>query len=133
MPVAKTFRHNVILNAAMSLDGKIATPTGDSRMSSAADMRRVHRLRGSVDAIAVGLRTLLVDDPKLTVKFVEGHKPHRIIVDSSARTPLAFYEARRAREFPSIMAVTSRAVWESIEGLGESGGTVLVCEKAARL
>src|SRR5437773_7272975 len=107
MPVAHTFRPYVILNAAMSLDGKIATPTGDSRMSSAADMRRVHRLRASVDAIVIGLRTLLVDDPKLTVKFVEGHKPYRIIVDSHARTPLASYVVRTARDVPTIIAVTS--------------------------
>src|SRR5256885_2493769 len=94
MPVAQTFRPYVILNAAMSLDGKIATFTGDSRMSSAPDMRRVHRLRASVDAIMVGLRTLLVDDPKLSVKFVKGHNPYRIILDSNARTPLTSYVVR---------------------------------------
>src|SRR5438046_3252778 len=117
MPVAQAFRPYVILNAAMSLDGKIATPTGDSRMSSAADMRRVHRLRASVDAIVVGLRTLLVDDPKLTVKFVEGYKPYRIIVDSHARTPLVSYVVRTARDVPTRIAVPSTAQSNRIEHL----------------
>src|SRR6266550_3624317 len=81
MPSSRNSRPYVILNAAMSLDGKIATYTGDSRMSSPADLRRVHRLRASVDGIMVGMRTLLRDDPKLTVKFARGRKPHRIIVD----------------------------------------------------
>src|SRR6059036_3958550 len=72
MPGSRNSRTYVILNAAMSLDGKIATFTGDSQMSSPADLRRVHRLRASVDAIMIGRRTLLVDDPKLTVKFVKG-------------------------------------------------------------
>src|SRR5690349_24973172 len=104
---ATTSRPFVILNAAMSLDGKIATFTGDSRMSSPADMRRVHRLRASADAIMVGLRTLLVDDPKLTVKFFKGHMPYRIIVDSKAQTPLSSCVVRTAKSVPTIIAVKS--------------------------
>lgn len=119
----------VILNAAMSLDGKIATFTGDSRMSSAADLRRVHRMRASVDGIMVGLRTLLRDDPKLTVKFVRDRKPHRIIVDSNAKTPLKSFVVRTAREIPTIIAVTSRADRMRINALRDRGVTVLVCGK----
>src|SRR6266699_6611323 len=115
MPVAQTLRPYVILNAAMSLYGQVARFNGYSRMSSAADVRRVHRLRASVDAIMVGLRTLLVGDPKLTVKFVEGHKPYRIIVDSNARTPLASYVVGTARDVPTIIAVTSTAQRKRIE------------------
>nr|HDO81345.1 5-amino-6-(5-phosphoribosylamino)uracil reductase [Candidatus Bathyarchaeota archaeon] len=58
----------VILNAAMSLDGKIATVGGDSEFSDEEDWRRVHRLRAEVDAIMVGVNTVLADDPKLTSK-----------------------------------------------------------------
>src|SRR5712691_1138551 len=108
MPASRISRPYVILNAAMSLDGKIATYIGDSRMSSPADIRRVHRLRASVDAIMVGLRTLLRDNPKLTVKFVKAHKPYRIIVDSNALSPPSSYVVRTAREIPTIIAVTSR-------------------------
>src|SRR6266516_1809697 len=98
MPSASAPRPFVILNAAISLDGKIATYTGDSRMSSPADLRRVHRLRARVDAIMVGMRTLLRDDTKLTVKVAKGRKPYRIIVDSNAQTPLTSYVVRTARE-----------------------------------
>ncbi len=119
----------MILNAAMSLDGKIATYTGDSRMSSPADIRRVHRLRASVDGIMVGMRTLLRDDPKLTVKFARGHKLHRIIVDSNAQTPLTSYVVRTARKIPTIVAVTSRAPKNRIEILERRGVKVLVCGK----
>jgi 2,5-diamino-6-(ribosylamino)-4(3H)-pyrimidinone 5'-phosphate reductase len=117
------------LNAAISLDGKIATFTGDSRMSSPSDMRRVHRLRASVDAIMVGLRTLLVDDPKLTVKFFKGRMPYRIIVDSKARTPLSSYVVRTAENISTIVAVTSAAPKTRILTLQEKGVTVLVCGK----
>ncbi len=127
MAVRRTSRPFVILNAAMSLDGKIATFTGDSRMSSLADMRRVHRLRASVDAIMVGLRTLLRDDPKLTVKFVKARQPYRIIVDSNALSPPSSYVVRTAREIPTIIAVTSRAPKKRIEALKEKGVTVVVC------
>src|SRR2546428_9412359 len=115
MQASRKSRPYVILNAAMSLDGKIATYTGDSRVSSPSDLRRVHRLRASVDGIMVGMRTLLRDDPKLTVKFARGRKPHRIIVDSNAQTPLSSYVVRTAREIPTIVAVTSRAPKNRIE------------------
>lgn len=115
------------MNAAVSLDGKIATYNGDSRMSSPSDLRRVHRLRASVDGIMVGLRTLLRDNPKLTVKFRKNRKPQRIIVDSNARTPLTSYVVRTAGEIPTIIAVTSKASTARIELLQRKGVKVLVC------
>lgn len=129
MAVGKASRPFVILNAAMSLDGKIATFTGDSRMSSPADMGRVHQLRVSVDAIMVGLRTLLRDDPKLTVKLVKARKPYRIIVDSNALSPPGSYVVQTAREIPTIIAVTSRASKNRIEALKKKGVSVIVCGK----
>jgi 2,5-diamino-6-(ribosylamino)-4(3H)-pyrimidinone 5'-phosphate reductase len=129
MPRNRSSRPYVILNAAMSLDGKIATYTGDSRMSSPADFRRVHRLRASVDGIMIGMRTLVRDDPKLTVKFARDRKPHRIIVDSNAKTPLTSYVVRTAKEIPTIVAVTSRAPKNRIEILERRGVKVFVCGK----
>src|SRR5690348_5605412 len=102
MSGSRNSRPHVILNAAMSLDGKIATYIGDSRMSSPADLERVHRLRASVDGIMVGMRTLIRDDPKLTARFAKERKPHRIIVDSNAKTPLTSYVVRTANEIPTI-------------------------------
>ncbi len=121
-----TNRPYVILNAAMSLDGKIATRTGDSRMSSPEDFKRVHRLRASVDAIIVGLNTLLVDDPKLTVKTEKSLKPYRIIVDSSARTPLSSFVVRTAKQTPTVIATTSKAPASKIESLRKKGVQVIV-------
>jgi 2,5-diamino-6-(ribosylamino)-4(3H)-pyrimidinone 5'-phosphate reductase len=83
-------RPRVIINAAMSVDGKIALPDGTGvRLSNEEDLRRVHRLRASVDVILVGIGTVLKDDPKLTVKpeYAKGRNPLRVILDSHGRTP----------------------------------------------
>lgn len=82
---------HVILNAAMTLDGKIATKTGSSKISSQADLERVHELRKEVDSIMVGIGTVLADDPKLTVHKIPSKKednPIRVVVDSKARIPI---------------------------------------------
>ena len=82
----------VILNCAMSVDGKIALPTRkQTKISNQEDMERVHRLRDGADAILVGIGTILADDPKLTVseKYVKPtRQPLRIVLDSKGRTPL---------------------------------------------
>ena len=129
--IASAARPFVILNAAMSLDGKIATIRGDSRMSSAADKRRVHRMRASVDAIMVGVRTLARDNPKLTVKFYKGHKPTRVIVDSYGRSPTSSYVVRTAIKIPTIIAVTASAPRERVRILEKKGVKVLVCGKGS--
>ena len=75
-------RPYVILSGAISVDGKIATKTGDSKLSSKQDSIRLHKLRSKVDAILVGKNTVLVDDPLLTVRHTVGKNPTRIILDS---------------------------------------------------
>jgi len=81
----------IILNCAMSVDGKIALPTRkQTKVSNQHDMERVHRLRDSADAILVGIGTILADDPKLTVsvKYTNPTRnPLRIVLDSKGRTP----------------------------------------------
>ena len=69
----------VILSAAISVDGKIATRTGDSKLSSNQDLHRLHKLRTKVDAIIIGKNTLMRDDPLLTVRYSKGKNPIRII------------------------------------------------------
>ena len=65
----------VIINSAMTVDGKISTSKGDSKISSREDLVKVHKLRASVDAIVVGISTILADDPLLTVRLVKGKEP----------------------------------------------------------
>lgn len=80
----------VILNAAMTLDGKIATHTGSSNISGAEDLKRVHELRKQCDGIMVGIGTVLADDPRLTVHKIDAKKtdnPVRVVVDSRLQTP----------------------------------------------
>lgn len=80
-----------IINCAMSADGKIALKSRrQTKISDEQDKKRVHELRNSVDAILVGVDTVLSDDPKLTVKekYVKNPKhPTRIVLDSDGRTP----------------------------------------------
>ena len=85
-------RPYVILSAAMTLDGKIATATGSSNISGPEDLKRVHELRKECDAIMVGIGTVLADDPRLTVHKVDANpedNPVRVVVDSRCRTPIA--------------------------------------------
>ena len=81
----------VIVNCAMSADGKIATKDRkQTAISNDHDMKRVHELRNSADAILVGIGTVLADDPRLTVKAKYVHsprKPIRVVLDSKGRTP----------------------------------------------
>ena len=72
----------VILSAAVSVDGKIATRTGDSKLSSKQDSMRLHKLRSNVDAILVVKNTVSQDNPLLTVRYTKGKKPIRIVLDS---------------------------------------------------
>ena len=84
-------RPYVILNAAMTLDGKIATATGSSNISGKKDLERVHQIRKECDAIMVGIGTVIADDPRLTVHKIDAKpedNPVRVVVDSKCRTPV---------------------------------------------
>lgn len=114
----------VILNSAMTLDGKIATKTEDSAISSLEDWERVRKLRAEVDAIMIGVNTLLTDNPKLTVKPSKGK--FKVIVDSQAKTPPNAKILKYAEESKVIIATTSKAPLEKIKKLKEAGAEVIV-------
>ncbi|MEM3004210.1 MAG: 2,5-diamino-6-(ribosylamino)-4(3H)-pyrimidinone 5'-phosphate reductase [Candidatus Bathyarchaeia archaeon] len=117
-------RPYILLNAAMTLDGKIATQTRDAKISSEEDLDHLHHLRASVDAVLVGVETVLADDPELTVRRVEGKDPDRVIVDSEARTP-AGARLFRAASGRTMIAVTERAPEKRVGALLHAGAEVI--------
>lgn len=118
----------VILKAASTLDGKIATRSGFSKWISGEVSRRwVHRLRDQVDGVIVGIGTILKDDPLLTSRIRGGRDPYRIILDSRLKIP---EEARVIKENPSktILAITELASDEKLKRLEEKGVLILKFE-----
>lgn len=108
----------------MTLDGKIATAGGDSRISCREDLDRVHMLRAEADAVMVGVGTILADDPHLTVRRVHGKNPIRVVVDGEAKTPP---EAKvMDGSAKTIVAVSKMAKKEKLEKLRAAGAEIMV-------
>lgn len=119
----------VILSAAMSIDGKIATHTGRSDLSSRKDLIRIHKLRTSVDAILVGKNTVNVDNPSLTVRRVKGRNPMRIILDPKACISLDSKIARTSKTVPTMIIVSDLASSKRAALLAMKGMQVIRCGK----
>lgn len=112
----------------MTADGKIATKSGNSAISSNADLRRVHQLRNSADAIMVGISTVLADDPQLTVRFgaTVSRSPTRVVVDSTGRIPSSSRLLKKANELNTIVAASNRISFDNIRRIESTGAKVLV-------
>jgi diaminohydroxyphosphoribosylaminopyrimidine deaminase/5-amino-6-(5-phosphoribosylamino)uracil reductase len=112
----------VTLKFAQTLDGRIATASGHSQWISSLSARRLaHRLRSIHDGVLVGVGTILQDDPELTVRFIRGRNPVRIVADSHLRIPLHANVLKHQNAARTIIATTAGAPHEKrkkLEGLG---------------
>ncbi|RYX86778.1 bifunctional diaminohydroxyphosphoribosylaminopyrimidine deaminase/5-amino-6-(5-phosphoribosylamino)uracil reductase RibD [bacterium] len=119
----------VCLKSAVSLDGKIALPSGESKWITGPQARaRAHKLRHHADAVLVGIETVLQDDPSLSVRLDENAtQPIRIVLDSMARLPLG---AKIWDDAPAlIVAVSPDAPLERLKAFQSRGATVIECER----
>jgi diaminohydroxyphosphoribosylaminopyrimidine deaminase/5-amino-6-(5-phosphoribosylamino)uracil reductase len=120
----------VTLKYAQTLDGKIATITGDSRwISGVSSLRLAHGLRSCHEALLVGVDTIIRDDPRLTVRLVKGKNPLKIIVDSRLRIPLNSKILKGKMALSTIIATTSLAEQGKIKRMQSTGATVWVVKK----
>ncbi len=111
---------------AMTLDGKTAVASGDSQwISSARSRSLVHAMRGRMDAILVGIGTVLADDSLLTARPPGPRTASRIVLDSQARLPLESRLATTARQAPVILAVTAAAPQQRLVALADLGCEIL--------
>jgi len=122
-------RPKLILSAAISIDGKIATINGDSKLSSLKDIKRVHKLRSKIDAIIIGKNTLENDDPLLTVRHVSGKNPIRIILDSRGTISLKSKIIKTARRVSTIIVTTEKISKKNRLLLEKNSAEVIVSGK----
>ena len=128
-----TGRPFVIFKGAMTLDGKIATSTGESRWITGERARQdVHRLRRQVDAVMVGVGTIMADDPELSARGTNrtsqrvGRQPVRVVLDSQLRISLKAKVLQWVGEQPTILCTTTQAPPKKIQLLRERGVQVQV-------
>jgi diaminohydroxyphosphoribosylaminopyrimidine deaminase / 5-amino-6-(5-phosphoribosylamino)uracil reductase len=129
---ARVGRPWVLFKSAMTLDGKVATRTGDSQWISGEDSRGLaHRWRASVDAVVVGIGTALADDPQLTARpdglaAEPGDQPRRVVFDSLARLPPSSQLLAAAEQIPLTVVVSRAAARSETDALEAAGAQVLV-------
>ena len=124
-----TGRPYVTYKCAMTLDGNIATITGESRWISCEESRTyVHRMRARMDAVMVGVDTVIADNPQLTVRHVRGRNPLRVIVDTRLRTPESVLVLSRPLSSKTIIATTESNPRVHLRYL-KQGATILVCDE----
>ena len=128
---ARSGRPHVLFKSAMTLDGKVATRTGDSKWISGEEARLLsHHWRAERDAVAVGIGTALADDPQLNARIPGvgrvARQPRRVVFDSEGRLPLDSQLVRGAPELPLTVVVGRAASRLSTDALEAAGAEVLV-------
>lgn len=119
----------VLIKCGMTLDGKTATNTRESRwITSESARERVHQLRNEVDAVMVGIGTVLADDPELTTRLPgqKGKNPTRVIIDGLLRIPAKSKVLSHQKRSRTILVTTSHAPEERVRSLRELGAEVLI-------
>ena len=128
-------RPSVTVKIAQTLDGRIATRTGQSQWISGEESRAfAHQLRATHDAVLVGIGTVLHDDPRLTVRLVPGRDPLRVVADTRARIPLACNLLTDGAE-RTLVFVGEAAPTEPVARVRGRGARVMVarCDETGRL
>lgn len=111
---------------AMSIDGKIATHTGESRWITSDESRKyAHKIRGQMDGVLVGINTVVRDDPLLTCRIEGGRNPKRIVVDNSALLPVNSRLLNTINEGEIIVAVSKNAQRNRVEKLEQLGCKII--------
>ena len=122
----------VTVKYAQTLDGRMATATGDSQwISGPESLRLAHQLRAEHDAILVGIGTVLADDPKLNVRLVSGRDPLRVVVDSRLRTPLTARVLAGDAARHTLIATTAQADREARQAIEQLGAQIVVLPTSA--
>ena len=122
-----TGRAYVVLKVASSMDGRIATRTGQSKWITGSAARAAgRRLRAQLDAIVVGVETVLADDPLLTARRRGAMDPVRLVLDSRLRTPLESQLVRTASEVRTVLLTTDRAPSDQIRRAKDAGAEVVI-------
>lgn len=129
----RTGKPYITLKFAQTLDGRIATSTGHSKWITSEESRSVaHKLRAQHDGVMVGIGTVLMDDPHLTVRLSKGNSSARIILDSKLRVPLDANVLADDAPKRTIIVTTNTASKEKIGRIVERGSTVLVLDSDER-
>jgi diaminohydroxyphosphoribosylaminopyrimidine deaminase/5-amino-6-(5-phosphoribosylamino)uracil reductase len=125
---SRTGRPHVLFKSAMTLDGKVATRTGDSKWISGEESRlRSHHWRAERDAVVVGIGTALADDPQLTARVESAaRQPRRVVFDSEGRLPLDSQLVRGAPDVPLTVVVGRAASRLETDALEVAGADVIV-------
>ncbi|MFX1339369.1 MAG: 2,5-diamino-6-(ribosylamino)-4(3H)-pyrimidinone 5'-phosphate reductase [Promethearchaeota archaeon] len=109
-------RPYIIMSSAMTIDGKIASKTGDPELSDEFDWQEVHKLRTKVDAIMVGKGTILKDNPKLHIKYFKHKGYQRIVVDSTLSIPIdSNVITFQPQRYPTIICTTENVTMDKIK------------------
>ena len=119
----------VILSAAITLDRKLGVKSKRTKLSSKNDKIRVHKLRSNVDAVIIGKNTVHLDNPSLTVRYVKGKNPVRIILDSLGTIKSNSKIIQTCNSVPTIIAVSESISEKNLQRLRKFSLNVIICGK----